>query len=127
MQAWRLIRSPAGSSAWRTNRVSISDYRAGQLLSSSVVGGCLWVSAAGHSESGHAESGSESGLLHAQSALSEETPHADRVTPPPSEAELYQCIRSCFPRPPLRPPRPLHPLHPLHPSPPPPPLRHGML
>lgn len=47
MQAWRLIRSPEGSSAWRTNRVSISDYRAGQLLSSSVVGGCLWVGGRG--------------------------------------------------------------------------------
>eukprot|EP00937_MAST-01D_sp_MAST-1D-sp2_P005631 g5631.t1 len=40
---WSLIPSPSGSAAWRTNRVSISDYRAGVELQNSVVGGCLWV------------------------------------------------------------------------------------
>lgn len=38
-ETWNLIPSPPGHSAWRTNAVSISDYRAGVLLSSSVVGG----------------------------------------------------------------------------------------
>lgn len=41
-QTWSLIPSPPGSSAWRTNVVSVSDLRGGVPLASSVVGGCLW-------------------------------------------------------------------------------------
>ena len=40
--SWSLIPSPAGHAAWRTNPVSVADYRHGKLLPSSVVGGCLW-------------------------------------------------------------------------------------
>ena len=39
---WQLIPSPPGHAAWRTNVVSVSDYRNGALLRNSVIGGCLW-------------------------------------------------------------------------------------
>lgn len=41
-ETWNLIRSPPGHAAWRTNVVSVSDYRNGKLLHNSVVGGCIW-------------------------------------------------------------------------------------
>jgi hypothetical protein len=34
-------------SAWRTNVISVSDYRNGQPLANSVVGGCIWVNGHG--------------------------------------------------------------------------------
>ena len=42
-ESWNLIPSPPGHAAWRTNRVSIADFRAGKELANSVVAGCLWV------------------------------------------------------------------------------------
>lgn len=39
---WNLIRSPPGSSAWRTNVVSVADFRNGKPLDNSVVAGCVW-------------------------------------------------------------------------------------
>lgn len=56
-ETWNLIPSPPKSSAWRTNRVSIADARAGAALTSSVVVGCLWLG-------GH-------GVLHIGTVLNE--------------------------------------------------------
>ena len=40
---WRLIKSPPGSSAWRTNIISVADFDgSGKPLANSVVGGCVW-------------------------------------------------------------------------------------
>ena len=41
-ETWALIPSPPGSAAWRTNTVSVAEYRHGARLPSSVVAGCLW-------------------------------------------------------------------------------------
>jgi len=46
-ESWNLIPSPPGHSAWRTNGVSIADYRNGLMLNNSVVGGCLWAGGKG--------------------------------------------------------------------------------
>jgi len=39
---WNLIKSPPGHAAWRTNAVSVAEYRKGKPLLNSVVAGCIW-------------------------------------------------------------------------------------